>query len=156
MLSTDDNYNNTKKGFTMVELVFVIVILGILASVAIPRLAATRDDAIITKGRSEVATIRSAIVSKRSENILSGGGANFPDVSDLEKNTTSGAMFSGLLPSPIYAKTAGGRWRQGNANNEFIFRSGSSATNDVTFTYTQASGTFDCDHSKSKCKELAE
>ena len=31
--------------FTMIELVFVIVILGILAAVAIPRLAATRDDA---------------------------------------------------------------------------------------------------------------
>ncbi|MDY5384522.1 MAG: prepilin-type N-terminal cleavage/methylation domain-containing protein, partial [Campylobacter sp.] len=27
-----------KKGFTMIELIFVIVILGILASVAIPRL----------------------------------------------------------------------------------------------------------------------
>ncbi len=31
--------------FTMIELVFVIVVLGILAAVAIPRLAATRDDA---------------------------------------------------------------------------------------------------------------
>lgn len=34
-----------KKAFTMIELIFVIVILGILASVAIPRLMATRDDA---------------------------------------------------------------------------------------------------------------
>lgn len=34
-----------KKGFTMIELIFVIVILGILASVAIPRLAATKTDA---------------------------------------------------------------------------------------------------------------
>jgi len=34
-----------RSAFTMIELVFVIVILGILASVAIGKLSATRDDA---------------------------------------------------------------------------------------------------------------
>jgi len=36
---------NSKNAFTMIELIFVIVILGILAAVAIPKLSATRNDA---------------------------------------------------------------------------------------------------------------
>ena len=47
-----------KKGFTMIELIFVIVILGILASVAIPRLAATRTDAEVA---ATVANLRTLI-----------------------------------------------------------------------------------------------
>ena len=46
-----------RSGFTMIELVFVIVILGILASVAIPKLAATRDDANIAKASTEVSSL---------------------------------------------------------------------------------------------------
>lgn len=38
-----------KKAFTMIELIFVIVILGILAAVAVPKLTATRDDAEMVK-----------------------------------------------------------------------------------------------------------
>lgn len=37
-----------KKAFTMIELIFVIVVIGILASIAIPKLTATRDDAKIS------------------------------------------------------------------------------------------------------------
>ncbi|WP_333720336.1 type II secretion system protein [Campylobacter sp. VBCF_03 NA9] len=45
----------------MIELIFVIVILGILAAIAIPRLAATRDDAEVAKAATNISTILSDI-----------------------------------------------------------------------------------------------
>jgi general secretion pathway protein G len=45
----------------MIELIFVIVIIGILAAVAIPKLAATRDDAKSVKAVQNLATCISDI-----------------------------------------------------------------------------------------------
>ena len=50
-----------KRGFSMIELIFVIVILGILASVALPKLAATRDDATASGIKTDVGTLAQAV-----------------------------------------------------------------------------------------------
>lgn len=49
--------NNMRRGFTMIELVFVIVIIGILAAVALPRFTGISDDARMAKLTSFVGTL---------------------------------------------------------------------------------------------------
>ena len=79
-----------KKAFTMIELVFVIVVIGILASIAVPKFAATRDDAIISKARSDVAAMRSAISMQRQKNILKG------DFTDINASSVEALLQYGL------------------------------------------------------------
>ena len=53
-----------KRGFTMIELIFVIVIIGILAVIAIPKLNATRDDAKVVTELQNLSTCINDIGSK--------------------------------------------------------------------------------------------
>lgn len=71
---------NYRKAFTMIELVFVIVVIGILASLAIPKLQATRDDAKVSTELSTVAARIESIL-----NIYNAKGTfNLNDTANLE------------------------------------------------------------------------
>jgi len=73
-----------KKAFTMIELVFVIVVIGILSAIAVPKFAATRDDAEVSKARATVAALRSALATERQKRILKGDFSTRIDGAALE------------------------------------------------------------------------
>ena len=52
-----------KKAFTMLELVFILVILGILAAIAIPKISASREDAKIVAYKNDISALKSSLPS---------------------------------------------------------------------------------------------
>ena len=147
-----------RRAFTMIELVFAIVIIGILAAIAIPKFAATRDDALVAKARSDIATIRTVIKTERQARLLSSGDGSY-----ITKLHSSGSMyFDGdgtrkLLDYGIAPKSGNGHWQSGascsgsKCTYTFKINGGS-----VVFTYDNKKGTFDCDHTNANCKLLTE
>ena len=132
---------NSKNAFTMIELVFVIVVLGILAAVAIPKFAATRTDAEISKGRADISSIRSAIVTERQTRLIKGDSSW---ITKLTSNTTPTILFDGndTDHTLLMYGVAVGRWQSTNTDGEQYSYTVQSTT--VSFDYNNSTGIFKC------------
>lgn len=152
--------HSSKSAFTMIELVFVIVVLGILASVAVTRFAVTRDDAIIVKGKSQVSAIRSGIALQKSRRMLEGTVPFIPTALDAiaAASADGDRLFnfndgntSNILEYPIFSEAGrDGSWVKTGAN-AYAFRVLGVAN---PFTYNNATGTFNCTAGANSCDEL--
>ena len=69
---------NTSKGFTLIELVMVTIILGILAAVAIPRYQQTVDNAEATAEKAFVDMVWAGVEQEASERLTDDGLEAWP------------------------------------------------------------------------------
>lgn len=88
---------NSKKGFTLVELMVVILIVGILAAVAIPLMQGRIDKAKWSEANATAGTIKTAIRAYVAETSLSRAQANCVGTMD----TAAIQGYLGFQPSDL-------------------------------------------------------
>ena len=153
-----------RKAFTMMELIFVIAIIGILAAIAVPKFSATRDDAIITKAKTTVANIRSALSTEIQKKILKADYSAITDVGGVinahdkeifdyfNSDNKNGRVLDYPLRSCKSASSRGCWMRTGKSTYKYYLPNGIGG--DVIFRVNN--GRFECDynHNANGCRML--
>ncbi len=91
-----------EKGFTLIEIVMVIILLGILAAVAIPRFIDMSGEAKKSSLKGVLGGVRGGVSIAHANHALR-GTAVYPTLSEMQNVATNVVMSDGVIPKNPYA-----------------------------------------------------
>ncbi len=91
------------QAFSLIEVLVVVVILGILAAMVVPKFAGATENAHTASVESTLATVRSSIASYRTRAIMIGGDP-FPSAAQLEND---GEVLADGVPRNPFTNVGG-------------------------------------------------
>lgn len=72
----------SKSGFTLMEMVIVIVVIGILVGIAVPKYADFKDAANLAAAKANVSALKSAASMYYAKEAVNTGTGTYPDDTD--------------------------------------------------------------------------
>jgi len=107
---------NPRAGFTLIELVIVIVLLGALTATAVPIFTNLQEEAVLASEEAVIGSVRSAISLHYAETAV-GGEPSYPVALDEapagSAASDANGFFARVLADPItdsWTKDSGGRY----------------------------------------------
>jgi type II secretory pathway pseudopilin PulG len=145
------------KAFGILEIVFAILIVAVISSVALIKLSDTNRLSIKTKIKSDVALIRYSISNARQKLVLSGNDTSINLLDEATTNSKNQKLFNFVLDYPILSSdmtdVKGGDWVKYSSN---VYKAFISKNESIDFVYDFSNGLFDCDYNITLCKELTQ
>jgi prepilin-type N-terminal cleavage/methylation domain-containing protein len=126
-----------KKGFTLVELILVITILGILAVSALPRFIDVTTEAEQASRDGVVGAVRAGIALARADDLVTNGApGNYPATLDGVADATDCGPTALCYATILTAGVSDANWHK-LTDTSYTFSDG---TTTFTYTYNPAAG----------------